>query len=428
MNDEKMRQQIHTGIDRRCAALTSDPYRVQRVLNMAHREGESVVKKKKVSLGLVFVLILMLTGTAALAAALLWQDYVPQMKQTEHELGDYAQWPAARRIQLAKDMAAMGYLDGSNDTLILSSETATEQEKAAAADLLMLKLTGQEDVKEIHSSLITCAIMGQEDCWTPEQRVWWNGIVNMYADTGAQDTLIVPAKEDLSGAEAIAAARAAIQEAYGFDDAYMNSLHPVANLYVTEQRPDYKRWDIQFKKYREGSESYLEKVYCAVVDENGEVISDPDVGIDHPSESAARANTRSEEPANAENPEISKVYERCGNVAGSRSIWRLTLAEKAALLGDGHATPRSEDISEADAVQIARSRLASIGYDLTAFETSVWYKAYDAGAADSAPLEPFYVIYFVDDLDEPAEAFTVTIDASTGEVRKTYTPGSSSEH
>ena len=76
MNDEKMRQLIHTGIDRHCATLTSDPYRVQRVLNMAHREGEIVVKKK-LSTGLAFVLILLLTGTVALAATLLWQEYVP---------------------------------------------------------------------------------------------------------------------------------------------------------------------------------------------------------------------------------------------------------------------------------------------------------------------------------------------------------------
>ena len=52
----------------------------------------------------ILVMVLLLTGTVALAATLLWQDYVPQMKQTEHEFGDYDEWPAARRIQLAKDI------------------------------------------------------------------------------------------------------------------------------------------------------------------------------------------------------------------------------------------------------------------------------------------------------------------------------------
>ena len=58
------------------------------------------------------------------------------MKQSEYELGDYVEWPAARRIQLAKDIVAMGYLDESEDTQILSSETTAEQDKAAAADHL----------------------------------------------------------------------------------------------------------------------------------------------------------------------------------------------------------------------------------------------------------------------------------------------------
>lgn len=106
----------------------------------------------------------------------------------------------------------------------------------------------------------TYAIMGHEDTWTPEQRVWWNGIVTMYGDDGATDTLIVPTTEVLSAEEAISIARAVIQEVYGFDDAYMSRLHPVANLYTTDERPDYKRWDVQLKKYREGSNTYVWKV------------------------------------------------------------------------------------------------------------------------------------------------------------------------
>lgn len=422
MNHEKMREHVHKGIDRHCESLTSDPYRVQRVLNMAHEtQGTGgFVVKRKLSLGLVFILILLLTGTVALAATLLWQDYVSQMKQTEHEMGDYVEWPATRRIQLAKDIVAMGYLDESEDTLILSSETATEQDKAAAADRLMLKLTGLEDVKEIHSTLITYAIMGHEDTWTPEQRVWWNGIETMYGDDGATDTLIVPTEDVLSEEDAIAIARAAIQEAYGFNAAYMSSLHPVANYYTTDERPDYKRWDIQLKKYREGSTSYVEKVYCAVVDENGEVISDPDVGIDLPAESVARQKARSEEITSAENPELTKIYEQYGSMVDTRSIWRLTLAEKAELLGNDNGVPRNEDISETQAVEIARKRLASLGYDLTSFEISAWYKV---NTSTAELVDPFYVIYFVDNLNQPVKAFTVILNAVTGDVYNTYTPG-----
>lgn len=75
MNNEKMRFKIKTGIDRHCAVLSPDPDRVQRVLHAAHKEGKTVVQKKTPR-GLVLLLILTLIGLAALAAALLWRDYV----------------------------------------------------------------------------------------------------------------------------------------------------------------------------------------------------------------------------------------------------------------------------------------------------------------------------------------------------------------
>ena len=320
MDDKLVRAKVHTAVQQHCATsgVQPNPYLAQRVLAAARDEGVPVVKKK-LSLGLVFILILLLTGTVALAATLLWQDYVPQMKQTEHEMGDYVEWPATRRIQLAKDIVVMGYLDESEDTQILSSETATEQDKAAAADWLMLKLTGLEDVKEVHSTLITYAIMGHEDTWTPEQRVWWNEITNLYADTGTNDTLIAPMKGDLSEDEAIAIGYEALQEVYGFTDEEMQRLHPVANLYVTEQQPDYKRWDIQFKRYREGSSTYVEKVYSVIVDENGEVIGDPDVGIPHIREArelAMQVEARQQEQL-ASRPASVKLYDEYSKKYGN---------------------------------------------------------------------------------------------------------------
>ncbi len=94
------------------------------------------------------------------------------------------------------------------------------------------------------------------------------------------------------------------------------------------------------------------------------------------------------------------------------------------LLGDNNGIPGSKDITETEAVQIASNRLASIGYSMASYEVSAWYKIYDLYAADASHQGPFYVIYFLDDLDEPVKAFSVTIDAATGEVLDTYTPES----
>lgn len=435
MDDKLVRAKVHTAVQQHCATsgVQPNPYLAQRVLAAARDEGVPVVKKK-LSLGLVFILILLLTGTVALAATLLWQDYVPQMKQTEHDMGNYVEWPATRRIQLAKDIVAMGYLDESEDTLILSSETATEQDKAAAADRLMLKLTGLEDVKEIHSTLITYAIMGHEDTWTPEQRVWWNGIVTMYGDDGATDTLIVPTKDVLSEQDAITIARAAIQEAYGFDDAYMSSLHPVANLYTTDERPDYKRWDIQFKKYREGSSTYIEKVYSAVVDENGEVIADPDVAIEHPKDSAARSKVWARQQD--ERPEyVLKFIEYQENFGNGMPFWWWTYDVKAAFSAEvspmvanlesvnlevaeatfyTYGIPAENEIQYEDALVIGRRVLAE-EYGLTDKQIrahSDLLEAYDV----SDPDKPMWKFVFINPDDFYGIRYRILINGRTGEI------------
>ncbi len=79
MNDEKMRQLIHTGIDRHCATLTSDPYRVQRVLNKAHEAPGTggFIVNKKLSIGVIFVIVMILTTITAIAATILFAKRVP---------------------------------------------------------------------------------------------------------------------------------------------------------------------------------------------------------------------------------------------------------------------------------------------------------------------------------------------------------------
>ena len=79
MNHEKMREHVHKGIDRQCESLTSDPYRVQRVLNMAHETPKTggFVVNKKLSIGVIFVIVMILTTITAIAATILFAKRVP---------------------------------------------------------------------------------------------------------------------------------------------------------------------------------------------------------------------------------------------------------------------------------------------------------------------------------------------------------------
>jgi len=79
MNHEKMREQVHAGIDRRCASLTSDPYRVQRVLNEVHEAPGTggFIVNKKLSIGFILVIVMILTTITAIAATVLFAKRVP---------------------------------------------------------------------------------------------------------------------------------------------------------------------------------------------------------------------------------------------------------------------------------------------------------------------------------------------------------------
>jgi len=52
----------------------------------------------------------------------------------------------------------------------------------------------------------------------------------------------------------------------------------------------------------------------------------------------------------------------------------------------------------------------------------VWYKLRDFYDEESMDSNPFYAVYFIDDLDAPLNTFCVLIDADTGVILNTMTP------
>ena len=68
--------------------------------------------------------------------------------------------------------------------------------------------------------IITYAVMGAEDTWTPQERVWWQQLTRRFdGDDGADDTFLVPDGSVISEAQAVAAARAAVLSAKELEEA-----------------------------------------------------------------------------------------------------------------------------------------------------------------------------------------------------------------
>ena len=92
MNDEKMREQVHRGIDRRCASLSSDPYRVQRVLRAAQSEGGKNVTRRIPRMLAVWMVLLVLGVSTALAAGVIsWHRGLEDMLRVTEDTREYYQ-------------------------------------------------------------------------------------------------------------------------------------------------------------------------------------------------------------------------------------------------------------------------------------------------------------------------------------------------
>ena len=285
MNERNVSERIVRAVDTRLSGLTGDPWMARRVLA---RSKAAPVRRKKRAAALIVAAVLALAGVGALAASLLWRDQAAPMKQIEQTGGDYAGWAIEDKAALVRALVDSRHLAKSGETDRLFDEGTPEAERHAIADALLLALTGQTAVEEISVDIITYAVMGAEDFWTPEERVWWQQLTRRFdGDDGADDTFLVPDDSVISEAQAVAAAREAILSARGLEEGALDAALPVADLYVTQQQPDQPRWNVQFKLFREGSDSYVERVYSAVVDaRSGEVLSD--TGATHPDEAASQ--------------------------------------------------------------------------------------------------------------------------------------------
>ena len=210
MNHEKMREHVHTGIDRQCASLTSDPYRVQRVLNMAHEAPGTggFIVKKKLSIGFVLMMAVMLLGVTALAATLLWQDAGEKVAPMESENGYYDTWNTEAKIELIKALYDLGELKDNPDAeRVLNSTDMPDAEKNALCDKIMCAyVNGSPDTVTLLSILEK--IHGDMSTWSMEDKVWYNNLLNANNMLSAEDiNYVLPETGEFTQEQVVDAAK-----------------------------------------------------------------------------------------------------------------------------------------------------------------------------------------------------------------------------
>ena len=190
MEDFKDKQIVQRVIDNSLSGIQDDPWMAQRVLNMAHEtQGTGgIVVKKKLSIGFVLMMAVMLLGVTALAATLLWQDAGEKVAPVESENGYYDTWNTEAKIELIKALYDLGELKDNPDAeRVLNSTDMPDTEKNALCDKIMCAyVNGSPDTVTLLSILEK--LHGDMSTWSMEDKVWYNNLLNANNMLSAEDT------------------------------------------------------------------------------------------------------------------------------------------------------------------------------------------------------------------------------------------------
>ncbi|MCI5957448.1 MAG: hypothetical protein MRZ54_10730 [Clostridiales bacterium] len=342
MNDKDIRIRLHHAMDARLSGMTGDPRLAQRIISA---EGSGRVKRK-ISVGVVIAIMLFLLTLGALAATLLWESYVSEVMRKEQQAGNYSQWSAGDKAALIEALVEMGYVEKSQETEALLNADTAEVKKSALADQILLSLLEQSpyiqsyttsfnhDVSSVTSGLLTMAIMGPMENWPAEKRVWWQRLTNPHISSANDIPLVNPQQGDISEAEAISIATKAVLEILNVPQSELETAQAVADLYVTDERPEYRRWFVTFNVFAEGSNEYIERWYEVFIDSAGNLIADPDFSVKL---LEAKASSLSGSGEEGSYPPLLEQYNEYAQMEESYLVREWSIETKAAYSADVRA-------------------------------------------------------------------------------------------
>ncbi len=202
MNENRIRERIHSAVDRRCKALTPDPFLAQRVMRMAEEKGEMKVKKK-LSVAMALCIVLVLLSLTALAAALLSgmeiieQQAIPTAQGNDGEvrINDSYTYEELRAI------VEMAMANG------ISLETEPR---------ILLALARGEGYWEEETIMSICRVAfgGLYNEWSVEERYWY-GEKMVEIGFRATNNCSLPGEGQIPADEARQLARTLLEAEYG---------------------------------------------------------------------------------------------------------------------------------------------------------------------------------------------------------------------
>ena len=213
MEESKNKQMIQKVFDSSLSGIQDDPWMAQRVLNKARETQETggIVVKKKLTVGFVLMMVILLSSVAALAWSLS-QQYFEDVAQLQFTSGYYDDWGWEEKQKMVDILLEHGLI-----TETEAAELSTEE----AVDAYMIErygINGRSDTIGLWSILET--ELGPINTWTLEQKAWCSEMrieIGLLTKNNDDNICALPEKNDIQPDEAIAIAKAAIMEAYGME-------------------------------------------------------------------------------------------------------------------------------------------------------------------------------------------------------------------
>lgn len=237
-HDAELESLVRREIDGELAFLNARPSLHDSIMKKI--KGEKVMKKK-LSVGLVFALVIMMVSVAALAWSLSRQ-YFQDVAQLQFDSGYYDDWGWAEK-------QAMVEILQKHD--LITQEQAQSMTTEEAVDAYMIErygINGRSDVIGLWA--IVEKELGPISTWTLEQKAWYSDMlieIGLLTQNNDDSICALPEKNDMQPDEAVALAKKAIIEAYGLEENALESYQ--LDISFETHASDWERKQLHYSIY-----------------------------------------------------------------------------------------------------------------------------------------------------------------------------------
>ena len=209
---------IRRVMDASLPGLEHDPWFEERVLQRIRQAEDKPVRgRRKLSVGLVVTLVLVLMTATAVAATVLYRYYAQNIA-VEAVHGYYQAWPLEEKIAMVDRMLEEGIVVDTAQAGQLHGGSLTDEEKEAIADEIVIGYYGEGHDSALSAANIMEHDMGQINTWSLEDQAWFSE--QQLKSGHVQATYEfhkMPGENDMPADEAIAHARDLLTEVFDID-------------------------------------------------------------------------------------------------------------------------------------------------------------------------------------------------------------------